>query len=840
MRVSFQWLSEIVDLPDGVDVHAVSAKLTLAGLEVEESEDLAAPLSGVVVARIADAQPHPDADKLSVCTVSTGTQTHTVVCGAKNFAVGDTVAFATPGTMLPGGFEIGERSVRGIHSAGMLCSEKELGVSDAHEGIAILDAATAGPLGAPAAAAFGCDDVVLVIGVTPNRPDALSYLGIAREVAALFGTRLKLPAPTCAERGGPIDDVVRVSIDAPELAPRYACRVIEGVQVGPSPAWVVRRLAACGVRSVNNIVDVTNLVMMERGLPLHAFDLDRIGKDRDRAHVVVRTAAAGEQLTTLDDAVRTLEETDVVIADPRGPIALGGVMGGLESEVTSGTQNVLLEAAYFEPSSVRRTAKRLGLHSEASHRFERGCDPNGVLQALDRAASLMIEFAGGQARRGVVDVYPKRIAPVEVSLRPARIAQVSGLPSKEVDEAATSKLLLSIGLEVVGREGEALRFRVPTYRPDLTREIDLIEEVLRLVGYDRVPSTLPGRSVDVSGGPKSHRIRALSVARASLAATGAFEAVNLAFQAPGDVVAYGWPEADHVRVANPLGRERSVMRASLLPGLVANVSRNQRHGAQAVRLFEVGKVFLGLNPNGAVANPRDPAAAAGGDAFAIEASRLAGVFAGEAEPRGYGRTPRALDFYDLKGVVEELLGALGFDVRDGMGDVRFSALNADDDALHPRSATRVEIRDDEAWVDVGALGELHPDLVDRADLRDAPFVFEFDFDALVRLGVQGARAHALPKYQAVKRDLALVVARGIPSAELLRVMARVDTGVVRVDDVAVFDVYTGQGVAEDKQSVALQIVLRADDRTLTDKDISRAMDALTAALQAELSAEVRA
>ena len=451
MRISHRWLSELVEISD-VSVEELSERLSLTGLEVEEVIDLGAELDGVVVAEVLSKSAHPSADRLSVCEVHDGAKVHQVVCGAPNVEAGVLVPFAPVGTTLAGGMQIAEAKIRGVESFGMLCSEKELGLGNDQSGLMLLNPADDITRGQPLKVALKRDDVVLDLGVTPNRPDALSHVGVAREVAAMLGARSRIQSPTCAERGGPIDTFVHVKIEDNAGCKRYGARVIEEVKIGPSPAWVVARLAACGVRSVNNVVDVTNLVMMERGLPLHAFDLDRIAKDRDRAQIIVRAAREGEVLKTLDDSERELEPGDVVVADANGAIALGGVMGGASTEVTEKTTRVLLEAAYFEPSRVRRTARRLDLHSESSHRFERGCDPNGVRQALDRAASLIAELSGGVVARGIADVYPTRIEPCTISLRPASSSPSAG---KIDDVAASSTVFCGSPIKRAARAGRS-------------------------------------------------------------------------------------------------------------------------------------------------------------------------------------------------------------------------------------------------------------------------------------------------------------------------------------------------------------------------------------------------
>lgn len=860
MRVSLSWLAELVELPKGITAEQVAERLTAVGLEVEAVEDLAAPLIGVVVARVAAVEQHPQADKLRVCTVEAGGAPLTVVCGAANVVVGARVMLARVGTVLPGGKRIEAAAIRGVHSQGMLCSAQELGLPFSTDGLLLVDDKQ--PPGTSAAAALDREDAVFTLGVTPNRPDALSHIGVARELAAALRVRLRAAPPTCPERAGPIDDLAQVTIEDAEGCPRYAARVIEGVQVTPSPTWLVMRLAACGVRSVNQVVDVTNLVMMERGIPLHAFDYDKIGRDKNRATIVVRSARAGEQLTTLDGKARTLVDTDLVIADPERAIAIAGVMGGADTEVSAGTTRVLLECAHFASARVRKTARRLALRSEASHRFERGCDPNGVLPALDRAAALIAELSfdttkgperpgtgvhnvsGGRVARGVVDVAHKKILPAVVALRPKRAAQLLGLPAKSVDEATISKLLLSIGLEVDGRDAEALRFRVPTYRPDLTREVDLIEELLRLLGTDAVPATLPARASEAEGLHDPRRHRVVQAVRGALEAAGFDEAVNLAFVSPDALDPFdGGDVVGRIAIKNPLGEEMSVLRRTLLPGLLMNAATNHRQQVLDVRLYEVANVFLGRSPAGKVP-VREREGAAGGDAWAREMPRIAGIATGDRAGLGFDVARAPVDFYDARGAVEQILEAIGVPCAGPASPVSFLAADHRYPFLHPRARAEVWVarRGAEGLASksfVGVVGELHPDLTARYQIKSRAVGFELDVEALSRVAGERTRVKPLPRFPAVRRDFALVLDDKVTAADLC---ARLhDNGAVRgiLESLEIFDVYRGRGIPVGKRSLAVALTLRAPDRTLADDEIARATGVLLEDARAHFGAEVR-
>jgi phenylalanyl-tRNA synthetase beta chain len=531
MRISLKWLSEYVDLsglPGWTQAHVplegaeeLARRLTAVGLEVEAIERTGANLDGVVAARIVSSEKHPDAEKLSITRIDRGEgELLQVVCGAKNVQVGDLVPLATVGTTLPGGARIEKASLRGVESSGMLCSARELGLAEEASGLLVLPRDV--KPGTPIARALGIDDVLLEVNVTPNRPDALSHVGIAREVAALLGRNVKLPAPGLVEAGAPAAGAVKVRIEAPEKCARYAARVIEGVRIGPSPLWLARRLEASGVRSLSNVVDATNYVLLELGHPLHAFDLDKVAGHE----IVVRTARPGERLTTLDGKERALEPDDLLIADRDRGSALAGVMGGGDSEISAGTTRVLLESAWFEPATVRRTSRRQGLKSEASYRFERGADPGMVIPAVDRCAALIAALSGGAVRPGVVDVHPRPARAPEVRLRWRRPAEILGM---EVPGAEVRRILIGLGFEERARDAEGAMFAVPSWRVDVSIEEDLIEEIVRTRGYDAIPETLPPNAVETPA--ESAEAQALARIRAALEAGGFSEAVNFSFVA---------------------------------------------------------------------------------------------------------------------------------------------------------------------------------------------------------------------------------------------------------------------------------------------------------------------
>jgi phenylalanyl-tRNA synthetase beta chain len=630
MRISLDWLSEYVDLPAPEEL---ARRLTAVGLEVEALERLGQGLEGVVAARILSSVKHPNAEKLSVTTVDAGDGSPLqIVCGARNYAVGDLVPLARVGAVLPGGARIESARLRGVESFGMLCSARELGIDAEASGLLILPAGVAP--GTPAARALGLDDVMLEVNVTPNRPDALSHLGIAREVAALLGRRARLPAARLAEAGAPAAGLARVRIEAPDRCARYAARVIEGVRIGPSPSWLSRRLEACGVRSISNVVDATNYVLLELGHPLHAFDLDRVAG----AEIVVRTARPGEKLTTLDGKERALDPEDLLIADRDRGSALAGVMGGGDSEISGGTARVLLESAWFAPGSVRRTARRHGLKTEASFRFERGADPGMVIPAVDRCAGLIAELTGGTVRPGVVDAHPRPARPVEVRLRWRRPGEILGM---EISEEEARRALAGLGFEERGGGADEATWVVPSWRVDVSIEEDLVEEVVRTRGYDAIPETLPAIAVETPAEPAE--ARAVGRVREALEAAGFAEAVNFSFVSEPDLAPLRYhAHADGgqlplgISLKNPISADLAVMRTSLVPSLLRNAARNRAQRVDDLRLYEIARVY----------HPRT--ADAPGDEPSAEGLRVAGVLLGRRAPVSWALASEAADFYDAK------------------------------------------------------------------------------------------------------------------------------------------------------------------------------------------------
>ncbi len=799
MKVPLNWLRDYVtvDLPPAELAH----RLTMAGTEVGGIQTVGGAWDGIVVARVTAIRPHPNADRLWLVTVDLGGSSETVVSGAPNLAVGICVPFAPVGSTLIDG-HTGERitlraaTIRGVTSRGMVCSERELGLSEDHSGILVLDPEA--PVGRPLAEVLG--ETILDLEVTPNRPDLLGVLGVAREVAALTRQPLRLPAEDYPEAGPPAADLTRVDILDPDLCPRYVAAIVEGVSIGPSPAWMRRRLEAVGVRPISLIVDITNYVMMEYGQPLHAFDFERLRGRR----ILVRRARAGERMTTLDGEDRPLPHDALLICDGEGPVAVAGVMGGLESEVAEATRTILLEAANFQQVSIRRTSRALKMRTEAALRFDKGLAPALPLAAARRAVRLMVELSGGRACRGVVDAYPGRRDRAPIPISPTEVRRVLGLP---VDRDQLRQALGRFGI-ACAEAGENLLARPPDHRTDLAIPADLVEEVARLLGYDQIP-TLPLDGPIPDGAP-DQTLAALEAVRAALAACGLQEVITYSLVGDRQMARLGEGTVPRgLRLLNPLSAEQDLLRTTLRASLLEVAAQHQRQGESAVRLFEVGRVFL----------PRP-------GELPEERETVAIVLAGERGQISWAAPPAEADLFDLKGIVEELFRRLGV---EGAGWER-----GEDPHLLPGTCA-VARRGGEI---LAVVGEVHPQVAARFDFRTRAFLAEAD---VLRL-MGAARAPnfqivPIARFPAVRRDLAIVVREGVPAADLEATLREAGEGLVA--EVRLFDAYRGDRIAAGRVSYAYALSYQAPDRTLTDAEVDLVQDRIVAALRSRFLATLR-
>lgn len=822
MKVSLKWLSEYVDV--SADTKAFCDRLDLTGTGVEGVEKTGAALDGVVIGRVETCEPHPDSDHMHVVTVDVGAgEPVQIVCGAPNIAADIKVPVATVGAVLPGDFKIKKSKLRGIASCGMCCSKRELGMGADHEGIWVLPEDA--PVGMPIADYAKLSDTVLDLEITPNRPDCLSIVGFAREVGAMYQRDWTNPLAEMAAKlapaadGAPVDEAVSVTIDDPTRCPRYTARVIRGCKVGPSPDWMVERLAAIGQRSINNVVDVTNYILFLFGQPLHAFDLDKLAGEDGRARVVIRAAEDGEQLTTLDGEERALTSDMTVIATPeQGAVALAGVMGGLDTEVTDDTVNILLEAATFEAGRTSRTSRNLGLISESSLRYERGVDDHGIEARSAAAAALIVEVAGGTVSAaagndaGIVDEWPLVSEPRALRFRMPRFCAMMGA---DIPRDFVIDTLERLGCEVAdGADADALSVVAPTFRPDLEREIDLYEEVLRLWGMDRIPATLPGGPGRV--GTRTRAEHVMDAINRTLRASGLNETMTYSFAEPGDLERLRMPAeglGEPVELINPLNADQSVMRQSIIPGLLRSVAYNQSRGVKNVQLYETGVVFY------AHEGKKQPK----------EKRKVAGVLAGAMREAGWNDAPAAFDFFDGKGVVESLARELA------LPKLRFKALSADE-APHVQPGRAAAVLS--GGTELGWVGELHPLAVD-AYQAEAPIVaFELDVDALVKAARPARDYRDVPTFPAVSMDVAFVVDEAVTCEKLMQCMS--SAGGKLLEDARLFDVYRDEErVGAGKKSMAFALTYRAADRTLTSEEVDKAHERLVKKVCAATGAEVR-
>lgn len=797
MNVTQNWLKTYIDFDFSPD--ELAERLTMLGIEVESVKQLGAALDGVVIGKVDSIRPHPNADKLVLCQVDIGeTNALQIVCGAPNVYEGMFAPVATIGTALPTGITIKRAKLRGEESHGMLCSEKELGISD--EAAGLMELSSDLSIGSSLTEALGLDDVIFELEITPNRPDCLSMIGVAREIRAETGNDLKLPQVDLQEDEADINELTSVIIDDPDLCPRYAARVVRGVKVGESPAWLKQRLESIGVGVINNIVDITNFVLMEYGQPLHAFDYHKLTENR----IVVRRAAENEQITTLDEEERNLTPDMLVIADAEKPVALAGIMGGYDSEITETTCDVLLESANFQPSSVRATAKKLGIHTEASYRFERGADPEAVIPALDRAAQLIAELAGGTICEGVTDVYPGQREPLQIQLRPERVNFILGttLETSEIEQILSR---LGFNVEASQPKKNIYQVTVPSFRGDITREIDLIEEIARVHGYDNIPTALPKGDIPIP--VPNISVEVGRRIKHFLLGSGMMESVNYSFCHPHCFdkirLATDNPLRDTLKLRNPLSPEMSILRTTLLPSLFDNARHNHNHQIDNIALFELSTVFI---------QGEEPA-------------RVAGILAGEIGEGVYGNPYRSPDFFDIKGTVEGIL--------DVCGTTDYVFKKTEDPTFHPGRNAEVLLENRR----IGILGEAHPKVLESYELPYKAYLFELDLEALADAADFSKRFEPIPIYPSVLRDLAIVVDEDMQSDMPIEIIY--STGGELVESVRLFDVYVGDQVPEDKKSLAYTITYHSATETLTDKAVNDLHDKVVKRLNQELGAELR-
>ncbi|MFU8794398.1 MAG: phenylalanine--tRNA ligase subunit beta [Dethiobacteria bacterium] len=793
MRVSYQWLKEYID--PGMSAEALAEKMTLSGIEVGAVERFGPDLPGVVVGEVLKLEPHPGRDNLTLVEAGVGDKILSIVCGAKNMKVGDKVAVATPGSELPGPRHIQEAVLYGVKSSGMLCSAHELGLElGAEDEILIFDGDA--PIGEPVDRLLGFDDKILYLELTPNRSDCLGLINVAYEVAALTGNEVKIPPVYPPEISKSVDGAASVRVEDKILCPRYTARVIEKINIKYSPLWLQMKLLKAGIRPISNVVDITNYVMWEWGQPLHAFDLQLV-KGRE---IIVRRAENKEELVTLDGVKRKLDSDVLVIADGLIPIGMAGVMGGENTEITEKTSEVLIEAAAFDPTNIRRTARRFTLPSEASQRFERGIDHEVVMIAQNRAALMIAEIAGGDVLKGVIDINYSKAVPNKVIVSPERINQVLGM---KIARDEVLKILRRLRFTIKENE-ELIEVTVPLRRPDITLEEDIIEEVARLHGYDKIPTTLP--SGELIENRESEEERLQDLLKNILTASGFYECISYAFINPANLVRLRLPETDWrmqaIPVQNPFSEEQAIMRTTIIPGMLKTVQHNLNHRELNQLLFEIGSVYE------AKSLPLDELPA--------EKVKICMTATGMIPEPNWIAPSREADFFLIKGVLTTFFNRLQID------DVEY--LPESEPFTHPTRSAKIKIGGDL----LGFIGQLHPEVAGSWDLGQPVTVCEIDFTLLAEKAKTVPRVKPVPRYPAVIRDLALVVPREISALRLENAMK--EAGGDILTRVKLFDLYEGKQIPEGKRSLAYSLTFRREEGTLTDSDVNERLKQIEATL----------
>ncbi len=812
MKISLKWLKQYIDVEASPE--EIAERLTMLGLEVESIEDLGSRYRGFVVGQVVSVMKHPNADKLTVCKVNVGKDVVQIVCGAPNVAADQKVAVGLVGAVVPRNqhdpngarFTLAHVKLRGQDSFGMICSAYELDIGEEREGIVVLDR-TARP-GTPLADQLGLNDVVFEIGITPNRGDAMSHIGIAREVAVVFGRKLRLPAAKCREAKTPASRYAAVRIEDKTNCPRYSARLVFGVSVAPSPKWLQAFLSAVGIRPVNNIVDVTNYVLMEIGHPLHAFDYDQL-----KGHsLIIRPAGEGQSFVTLDHKERKLKGDTLMICDGEREIAIAGVMGGENSEITPSTTNILIESAYFRPQSIRRTAKYLGLSTDASQRFERGADPEITLWAVDRAACLIQQVSGGEVLRGSIDRYPRKIPRQEVVLRPKKLNEILGI---SLNEQKISSLLAKLEIQPAGGTRgkkaavEKISFLIPSYRRDLEREIDLIEEVARVHGYDKI-DTKSEAAIDV---PEMMAERDLSAEiRDWLCGSGYREIVTNSMQ-ERDVALLA--SENIVGIANPISREMAALRTSLIPGMLQVVRTNIFHGSSDLWLFEFGKKYF-----------HEPAGGAHPVDRFVEQGWLMMAYTGRVKPASWDRKSELIDLFDVKGELTTMFKKIFL---DKYKFIPYSTTNA-----LTETGLRIEINGET----VGYLGLISKPLLRQYEIEQEVYVAELHLDVLKHHLGTARKFQRLPRFPSILRDVALVVDENVPVGTIEQGI--LEAGRPMLARAELFDIYRGEQIGPGKKSTAYALEFVSEEHTLTQEEIDRVMKSIISRVQSTLKAELRA
>ncbi len=796
MLISLDWLKQYVDIKE--DIKELENTLTMIGQEVEAIEEQGKELAKVVIGQITEYGKHPEAEKLTLLKVNIGEEEELqIVCGAPNHKLGDKVVVATIGAVLPGDFKIKKSKIRGIESQGMLCSEVELGLGNDGDGIIILPEDA--PLGVEYRVYKKLNDVIFELEITPNRPDCLSYIGIAREIAAYYGRKIKCPE---FESKKIIESIntghIDVRIEDKERCKRFSGKVIKNIKVQESPEWLKNRLISMGLKPINNVVDATNYILFECNQPLHAYDLTKIN---DRK-IVVRKALNGEKIVTLDGVERELNKGELIIADAEKPLGIAGIMGGESSKVTEETTEIFLECAYFTPENIRKTSKELGLSSDSSYRFERGLDIENTAEVLERAADLISQLTGGEVLEGCIDKYIEKYEKIEIPLNIEKLRKFMG---KNIEIDVVGKILTNLGINIKTLNSTTIIATPPSYRGDLTRTADLYEEIIRMYGFDNIENKMPEENI--RPGVKDSMTVVVDEAKEILAKLGLQEVINYSFISKDAIKMLGITEPI-LEITNPISDDMAVMRPTLIYSLLSNVRDNLNRNQNGLRFFEVSRVFT----------PKE-------DGLANETLRASIALAGKTFKTLWDPKPEAMDFYTLKGFVEKFL--------EYMGVTRYQLDRSEDNNFHPGRSADIRI----GKVKIGTFGEIHPELAENMDIkRERAYVAELDLTTLLNYRAKKVKYERIVKYPEVTRDLAVVLDRDVLVGKMLEDIKKSSN---LIESVAIFDVYQGEKIEADKKSVAISIVLRKKDGTLEESDINITVDKILKLIAKNYNGEIR-
>ncbi len=799
MKISLKWLKDYIDL-NGISSSEIVSKLTLAGLEVEDYVDQSSMYTDFIVGFVKEKKKHPNADRLSLCTIFDGKDDLKVVCGAPNVEAGQKVVFAPVGTIIPkGNFKIGKAKIRGIESRGMICAEDELEFSDNHEGIMVLDSRL--KAGTSLITALELNDIILEIGITPNRSDALSHIGVARDIAAIFGRKVKTPK---IKTGKPTNDLKKsasIVIEDTVNCPRYSAKVIKNITIKESPGWLKNKLTKIGLRPRNNVVDITNFVMHECGQPLHAFDLDQLAGKK----IIVKSTKEESKFTTLDSKERKLPVGSLMICDAEKPVAIAGVMGGENSEISDNTKNVLIESAYFNPSSIRKTAKALGLSTDASYRFERGTDPSNTIYAAERTANLIAELAGGEIVEGVLDVYPKKIKENKIKLRYSRIEKILGYV---VPKRSIISILRKLGIKIVSEIKEGINVTVPTYRPDIEREIDIIEEIARIYGYDEIPTV---SKISITLGEKTDASSFADKIREAANALGFYEMINNPLQSEKLASISGNP----ISLKNPLSLDMQCLRTSLLTGALNVVSQNIKYGERDLLLFEIGDAF----------NKKDVVEIKEFKDF-TENQKVMILLTGNILKNEWNQDKRTSDIYTLKGLLKSFERKILLD-------------NVLNDSYYHSEDTEFDLQITKKYgkTIIGQGGRVKNDVLKQFDIDQEVYCFEFDLSELRKINIKD-RTYSEPlRFPKVIRDFAFTFDNSVQFGEVEKFILSEGSAILK--SINLFDLFEDESLGEDKKSLAFTLEFYSYERTLTEDEVEKEFNKLIMAVTNKFKAKLR-